>query len=120
MEEIKYGIIVCEKCFTIPEITILNKNTVEVKCQQCNDITKKDFSYFINKYCKNIEEENLIDMPKCNYNKSHQLNSILYCFQCEKYLCEECINIHNISFEDKNHFFIKQRINNYSYLWLSY
>ena len=112
MEEIKYGIIVCEKCFTIPEITILNKNTVEVKCQQCNDITKKDFSYFINKYCKNIEEENLSDMPKCNYNKSHQLNSILYCFQCEKYLCEECINIHNISFEDKKHIFIKQRINN--------
>ena len=110
MEEVKFGIIVCEKCYKIPEITILNKNNVQIKCKQCNDIIIKDISYF-NKFYQNEK----VDMPKCNYNKNHQFNSNLYCFQCEKYLCEECIKIHNISFEGKNHIFIKQKMNNQYY-----
>lgn len=51
-------------------------------------------------------------MPKCTYNKNHETKSTIYCFQCSKYLCEECINIHKISFEEKNHIFIKQYIIN--------
>jgi len=114
-EEVKYRIIVCENCYKIPEITFLNQTHAQLKCQQCISLVIKDFSYFNNKYYKSIEKEDWIEMPKCNYNKNHQLKSVLYCFQCEKYLCEECINIHNISFEDKEHIFIKQRINNNFY-----
>ena len=112
-DEVKLGVICCEKCYTIPEITILNKNKVQLKCQKCNDIKIKDFSYF-DSFRKNIEKESLTEMPKCTFNKNHEFKSIIYCFQCSKYLCEKCINIHRLTFENK-HTFIKQKIKNEYY-----
>ena len=114
MYEVKFGVIVCENCYSIPEITILNKNKVQLKCQKCNDIKIKDLNYF-EKFRINIDKESWIEMPKCSFNKSHESKSVLYCFQCGKYLCDECINIHKISFEDKNHILIKQKIDSQYY-----
>ena len=45
-DKVKFGVICCEKCYTIPEISILNKKKVQLKCQKCNDIKIQDFSYF--------------------------------------------------------------------------
>ena len=111
MDEITYGIVVCENCYNIPEITILNKNKVKLKCPKCIDIKIKDFSYF-DKFRKNIERESWSDMPKCNFNKNIHEESISseYCLQCEKYLCKECKVNHQNCLGDKNHIFIKQKI----------
>ena len=37
-------IIVCEKCFSIPKITIINSLEVDLECQSC----KSNKIYFIN------------------------------------------------------------------------
>ena len=111
MEEIIYGVIVCEKCYQIPEITIVNKKKVQIKCPKCNDTKMKDYSYF-EKFMINIQKESWTNLPKC---KNHEAQTVEYCFKCRKYLCDECIKIHNASFEDKNHIFIKQTIDTQYY-----
>ena len=117
MDNIKYGIVVCEKCFQIPEITMINQTKVQIKCTNttCKDIQIKDFSYF-EKYLKNIERESWTEMPKCTFNKEHESKSFIYCFQCGTYICDECINIHNkMPLRGIKHIFIKQKINSKYY-----
>ena len=107
----KCNIVVCEKCYNIPKITLLNKANIQLYCNKCNETIIKDYSYF-EKFLKKNEKINdkIFDLPKCNYNNDHQSKSNLYCFQCSKYLCNECINIHEVSTRGKNHLTIKQNI----------
>ena len=92
----------------------LKKNEILISCPKWKLPTTKDISYF-NKFFKKLEERNFIDLPKCSYNPEHISKSEKYCFQCTKYLCEECIKIHNISFKEKNHILIGQKIENQYY-----
>ena len=110
----KYGIVVCENCYQIPKITILNKDKVRTYCRKCKETKIRDYSYF-EKFMKNIEKESWTDLPKCTFDKNHDSQSLEYCFQCTKYLCKECISTHNTSLGDKNHIFIKQKIDNQYY-----
>ena len=110
----KSSIITCEKCFSIPKITILKKNEVSISCPKCKASTIKDISYF-DKFFKKLEEKAFVNLPKCSYNLEHKNKSDKYCFQCTKYLCKECIKIHNISFKDKNHILIGQKMENKYY-----
>ena len=103
----KSSIITCEVCFSIPKITILKKNEVLISCPKCKTSIIKDISYF-DKFFKKLEEKTFVDLPKCSYNQEHTIKSDKYCFQCTRYLCKECIRIHNISFKDKNHILIGQ------------
>ena len=106
-------IIVCETCYKIPKLEIINQNEIKLECSTCGTQIK-NIAYF-NKFKSNINDE-LNNMPKCNFiNNNHEANSILYCFQCSKYLCENCIKTHNISFERYNHLLINQRIKNNYY-----
>ena len=114
MEELKSSIITCEECFNIPKITILTKDKVKIECSKCNKIENKDIKYF-DKFFKKLEEKQFIDLPKCSFNDKHEVNSIKYCFQCIKYLCEECIKTHNIVFKEKSHLLIEQKIENQYY-----
>ena len=111
---IKFDIVTCEQCYSIPKLTLINQNKVEIYCQTCNNKMIKDISYF-KKFIKNYKEEK-IDLPNCTYNKNHKLKSSkYYCLRCTKYLCEDCLKNHTISFEEKNHLMIKQKINNQYY-----
>ena len=47
-------VIVCEKCFNIPKITIKNKNEIQLECQNCELITSSPIDYF-NRYIKKIK-----------------------------------------------------------------
>ena len=107
-------IVVCENCHNIPRITILNENKVQIECQKCNTSEIKDFSY-LNKYMKPSKEDILFTMPRCNYNKDHEETSIIYCFQCSKYLCEKCNELHNSINQGKKHYNINQKIENQYY-----
>ena len=79
--------------------------------EKCNETEIREYSYF-EKFMKNLEEGSWSDMPKCNFKSDHEEQSLEYCFQCKKYLCEECVKIHNDFFGDRNHIFIKQKIDN--------
>ena len=110
----KYSIITCEECFSIPKITILKRNEILISCQKCKSSTIKDIIYF-DKFFKKLKEKTFVNLPQCSYNPEHITKSDKYCFQCTKYLCEECIKIHNISFKDKNHILIGQKMENKYY-----
>ena len=113
LSNIKFDIVTCEKCYSIPKLTLINQNKVEIYCQNCNNKIIRDISYF-KKFIKNCKEEKL-DLPNCTYNKNHKLKSTKYCLQCTKYLCEDCLKNHQISFEGKNHIMIDQKIQNKYY-----
>ena len=110
-----FRIVICEKCYNIPKIIFLNKNKVSLECQNCKESQIKDISYFDKFIDKNIENEKLFDLQKCNYRENHEADSILYCFQCSRYLCKECLIIHNMTAIGIKHTTIKQKISNQYY-----
>ena len=76
----------CQKCNTVPKISILDnfKLKVECKCKELSnkDILLKEFSkYLIDK--KNFKKENF----KCQI---HKKKFYLYCKYCKKNLCFYC------------------------------
>ena len=112
MKENKTKIITCEKCFNIPKIIFLNKNKVQIQCPKCQLLKTEDIIYF-EKYISsnNIKDE----LPKCSYNINHESKAVKYCFKCTKYLCEQCIENHNISFQNKSHILLEQKLENQYY-----
>ena len=102
------NLIVCDKCFNIPKIIIINKNKIELDCQICNNISSLDIEYF-NKFINVNENDELFTLPNCNY-RNHEAQSILYCFKCNKYLCNDCLNRHNEMPQGREHTTIKQKI----------
>jgi hypothetical protein len=113
MAEIESKIITCEECFNIPKIIIKTKSKVLIECQKCKNSKIKDISYF-DKFIY-AKKDNFPELPKCSYNEAHESQSIKYCFQCTKYLCDKCIDIHKISFKDKTHILIDQKMDNQYY-----
>ena len=94
-------IIICEKCYNIPEITFLLNNKIRLDCSKCKTSIIKDISYF-DKFIYSKDDTNLFDLPNCSYYEGHKCKAIKYCFDCEKYLCEECIKNHNMSIQEHN------------------
>ena len=102
-------VVVCEKCFNIPKIIIKNKNEIQLECQTCKSINLSPIDYF-NRYININEKDDLYSLPYCNF-KEHNEKAILYCFKCNKYLCNDCLRYHNAIFKEKGHITIKQKIN---------
>ena len=102
-------VIVCEKCFNIPKITIKNQNVIQLECQNCNSNSFSPIDYF-DKFININEKDDLLTLPNCNF-KDHLEQAVLYCFKCSKYLCKECLKNHDEIFKDKGHYTIKQKIN---------
>ena len=102
-------VIVCDKCFNVPKITIINKNQIELECSICNSISPLDLDYF-NRFINIKENDDLFVLPKCNYCKNHSSPANLYCFKCSKYICNDCLSNHEQIFEGKGHITIKQKI----------
>ena len=98
-------IITCEKCYSIPRITFLLGNKIKIECFQCKTSIIKDISFFDNY----ILSKNVSDIPQCSYDKNHKSSSVKYCYDCEKFLCNECIKEHNNTFEQA-HIFLDQKI----------
>ena len=102
-------IIICEKCFNIPQIIILNAKNIQLFCNNCNETIIKDYHYF-DKFLNKNKEEKLFDLEKCNFNKDHQTKAIIYCFKCSKNLCNECIKIHDSYMQGTDHITLPQKI----------
>ena len=100
-------VVVCEKCFNIPKIIIKNKNEIQLECQTCKSINLSPIDYF-NRYININEKDDLYSLPYCNF-KEHNEKAILYCFKCNKYLCNDCLRNHNAIFKEKGHITIKQK-----------
>ena len=107
-------VIVCDKCFNIPKITIINKNQIQLDCSICNSISSLDLDYF-NRFITINENDDLFVLPKCNYNKNHSSPANLYCFKCGKYICKDCLTNHEQIFEGKGHITIEQKISHQYY-----
>ena len=102
-------IIVCEKCFSIPKITIINSIEVKLECHICNTNILYKIDYF-KKFININEKDDLFALPNCS-KKKHFSKAIIYCFKCKKYLCEDCLKFHDEFFEEEKHDTIKQKIN---------
>ena len=102
-------IIVCEKCFSIPKITIINSIEVKLECHICNTNILYKIDYF-NKFININENDDIFALPNCS-KKNHSSKAILYCFKCNKYLCKDCFKLHNEFFEEERHDTIKLKIN---------
>ena len=108
-------IIVCDRCFTIPKITIINRNEIKLECPICKKIIFPLGVDYFNKFINGNDNDNLFQLPQCNYNRNHSAKSILYCFKCNKYLCNDCSNNHNELFQGERHVTINQRISHQYY-----
>ena len=92
-----------------PNYKILSENKIQLFCNNCKETKIKDYSYFDKFINKNIDEK-LFDLENCNYNKEHQTKASIYCFNCSKYLCNECIKIHDLYIQGKKHITTTQKI----------
>ena len=110
INENKSGIITCEDCFSIPKITILAKDEIKIECPLCKKEKTKPISYF-EIFTKKLKESKFKDLPKCTFKEAHESKSLKYCFKCTKYLCKDCIEIHNSIFKD-HQFLLEQNLNN--------
>ena len=103
-------IVICENCYNIPKITILNNGKIKIECINCNESRIEEYSYF-DKFRNNINDQ-LFELNLCNFdNHEEDKRAILYCYQCDKYICESCLNnIHNKIPQSRKHATIKQKI----------
>ena len=106
-ENIKF--ITCQKCNDIPKITFLINNKVNLECSKCEISKIEDISYF-NEYISPSLINFLPELSKCPFNDEHKLNAIKYCCNCNKFLCGECIKMHQILFKDSNHIILEQKV----------
>jgi hypothetical protein len=56
-------IIVCDRCFTIPKITIINKNEIKLECSNCKRIVYHGFDFF-NKFINENDNDDLFILPQ--------------------------------------------------------
>ena len=108
-------VVICEKCYNIPKIVILNKGKIKIDCINCNESRIEEYSYF-DKFINNKNAQ-LFELNPCNY-ENHEISqeSSIYCFQCDKYICESCLNnIHNKNLQTKKHSTTKQKIKSVYY-----
>ena len=107
-------VVICEKCYNIPKITILNNSKARIECEKCKETRIENKDYF-NKFINDKDNDNykLFALDKCNYDDhDEKKESIVYCFQCDKYICKDCLeNLHNKSHLGR-HSTIKQKLLN--------
>lgn len=98
-------IIVCDRCFNIPKLTIINKKEVKCECENCNRQLTLSLGYF--DIFRNANENNdLFALPNCS-SQNHNSRAVLYCFKCSRYLCNDCLNTH---IRGRGHITINQKI----------
>ena len=107
-------IITCEKCYNIPKILIMLNDKVKIECSKCKTTIIKDISYF-DKFLSLSLDKNSSESHNCSYNKEHKCTAAKYCFNCKKYLCDECIKSHNNITVNEGHLLFDQKIENEIY-----
>ena len=97
-------VIVCDKCFNVPKITIINKNQIQLDCSICNSISSLDLDYF-NRFITINESDDLFSMEKENKNIKKQNKTTMV-----KKNIEENKNIQNKKNEKKEKFSLKENL----------
>ena len=98
-------IIVCDRCFNIPKITIINKKEVKLECENCDRNSILSLDYF-DRFRNANENDRLFALPNCS-EQNHFSPAVLYCFKCSRYLCNDCLNNH---IRGRGHITINQKI----------
>ena len=108
-------IITCKKCYSIPKITFLINNKIRIECSKCRTSSDEDISYFDEYLYPSLGKKDLNKLPNCSYcEKNKSINAIIYCYNCHKYLCEQCIKNHQIQYKN-SHTFLEQKLENKIY-----
>lgn len=85
-------IISCPTCGKIPFITLVSVNEVKCECScstmNSNTLTLNDF---FDKYCNKTQREEYC----YNTKKHNEVKASTFCFQCQKWICEKCLEVHN-------------------------
>ena len=101
-------IIVCDRCFNIPKLIIINKKEVKFSCENCDRTLTLNLEYF-DRFRNANQNDDLFSLPNCNYIR-HNSRAVVYCFKCSKYLCNDCLNRHNEILIERGHITINQKI----------
>ena len=85
----------CSECPSIIEIISINENNIEYKCNNNhnNNIEIKEYLKNMKKYNNNKTNNN-----KCD---KHNKEYMVYCFDCNIHLCEECLELGEHSYHYK-------------------
>ena len=71
-------VVICEKCYNIPKITILNNSKARIECEKCKETRIENKDYF-NKFINDNVNNKLFALDKCNYdNHNEEKESIVY------------------------------------------
>lgn len=97
----------CQKC--IPSITFTSKSCfvwINLNCQFCKYNTTMNIEdYFLQ--LSQLESKT----HYCTFNNSHsEIESINYCYHCNKWLCQLCIDHHKLNDTTKTHSIIQKEI----------
>ena len=85
---------------------IIPKSFLDYHCLKCGEIPLLHFTHYnINLICSthkilNIPIDKIFNYINTDYEcsicqQSSNKNNIIYCYQCNNYYCNKCINIHN-------------------------
>ena len=77
----------CTECSSLIEILEINKEIIKFKCLN----NKHERTMEINDYLEKMKKYNNIKInnDKCNIHNNNKYSS--YCFNCNKHLCNECL-----------------------------
>ena len=109
-------ILQCLKCNSCPFIKLIqgDEPTVDITCV-CAETRKIALKEYISELEKNFEsiktESN--NKPKCEFLNEHKETeeSTIFCYQCQKWLCEKCHASHKRNIALLGHTFIPFKIN---------
>ena len=94
----------CKKCYDIPEINLKDKQSIIITCKNCN-ITKDENLENISNY----SSEWITNEPiyYCDLEHKEKVISFIFCKECDRFLCKNCLISHNKNL--KNHNLIKTK-----------
>lgn len=102
-----FPLILCPKCFSIPSITI-DSSSLTIHCT-CSYHSAQSLSTFLTQkidYTTNT-------LHHCQFLSSHHSKPAKkFCVQCQQWLCDDCLALHNDIKITKNHFLLEHLLKN--------
>ena len=104
----------CETCYKIPNVQIIFENgepylVITCECGYKKEQLSKYLTNIIKKSEKNSIRHFLLQKPICGMDKEHNMRKSLYCLNCNLWLCNKCLQIHN-ELSESPHSFLDNKV----------